>query len=186
MNLRPDITLLLEQMGQDDPRAMDRVIPLVYDELRHIAQRYLAPGRKARTLNTTALVHEAYLRLVDQTSAHWSSRDHFLKVCSVVMRNLVVDFARRKAAVKRGGDQKRVTPGETELKVEAQAEQLLALDEALHQLEKLDPLLCQVVECRHFAGLTEAETARALGISERSVRRYWVKARALLHQILND
>ncbi len=185
MTPRSDITQLLHQMGEGDATAMDRLMPLVYDELRTIAQRYLRPGGATMTLDTTALVHEAYVRLVGQTSSDFEGRSHFLAVCSVIMRNLVVDFARKRKSAKRGGDAKRVTLDDHLLQVDSQAEEVLALDTALDRLEEYDPKLARVVECRYFAGLTEPETALALGISERSVRRYWTKAKALLRQFLN-
>lgn len=188
-----DITRLLQRVGDGDPGALERVIPLVYDELRHIAQRYLRRGNGAMTLDTTALVHEAYVRLVDQTQAGFEDRRHFLAVCAVVMRNLVIDFARSRQAAKRGGDVDRVPLDEEIVRVDvgaharldAEAEDLLALDQALTRLEQLDPKLARVVECRYFAGLTDAETALAMDVNERSVRRYWVKAKALLQQMLS-
>jgi len=184
MEIRADITRLLSQ-AEDEPAALERVIPLVYDELRHIAQRYIRPRGSTMTLNTTALVHEAYMKLVDQTQATYESRNHFLAVCAVVMRNLVIDFARSRKAAKRGGDAQRVTLDEGHVSIDALAEDLLALDQALTRLEEFDPKLARVVECRYFAGLTEVETAQAMGIGERSVRRYWIKAKALLHQMLS-
>jgi RNA polymerase sigma factor (TIGR02999 family) len=184
MSERHDITRLLQGVGREEPGAIERVIPLVYDELRHIARRYLRPNGGTATLNTTGLVHEAYMRLVDQTQASYDSRSHFLAVCAVVMRNLVVDFARSRKAAKRGGGAQRVTLEEQHLFVDAQAENLIALDQALDRLQEYDDKLARVVECRYFAGLTEVETSQALGLSVRSVRRYWIKAKALLHQML--
>lgn len=191
MTTHPDITLLLRRIGDGEPGAMERVVPLVYDELRHIARRSLRRSGGAMTIDTTALVHEAYVRLVDQTQAGFNGRQHFLSVCAVVMRNLVIDFARARQAAKRGGGADRVTLDEEALQIQggasidAEAEDLLALDQALDRLEALDPKLARVVECRYFAGLTDAETALALGVTERSVRRYWVKAKALLQSALN-
>lgn len=188
-----DITRLLQRVGDGDSDAMERVIPLVYDELRHIAQRYLRRGGSSMTLDTTALVSEAYVRLVDQTQAAFNDKRHFLAVCAVVMRNLVIDFARTRQAAKRGGGADRVTLDEEVLRLDVgaharldtEAEDLLALDQALDRLEALDPKLARVVECRYFAGLTDAETALAMDVNERSVRRYWVKAKALLQQMLS-
>lgn len=193
MSTSIDITRLLQRVGNDEPGAMERLIPLVYDELRLIAQRYLRRGGGgSMTLDTTALVHEAYVRLVDQTQAAFNDKRHFLAVCAVVMRNLVIDFARSRQAAKRGGGVDRVTLDDEIMKIDpsahgrldAEAEDLLALDQALDRLEEFDPKLARVVECRYFAGLTDAETALAMGVNERSVRRYWVKAKALLQQML--
>mgnify|MGYP006279098005 FL=1 len=191
MTTQPDITLLLRRVGDGEPGAMERVVPLVYDELRHIARRSLRRGGGAMTLDTTALVHEAYVRLVDQTQSEFSGKRHFLAVCAVVMRNLVIDFARARHAAKRGGGAERVTLDEEVVRlqggasIDAEAEDLLALDQALDRLEELDPKLARVVECRYFAGLTDAETALALDVTERSVRRYCVKAKALLQKSLS-
>ncbi len=182
-DVRTRITLLLDRLGEGDEEAMPLLLPLVYEELRAIARRYVRS--ESDTVNPTALVHEAYLRLVGQPDTDWKGRQHFLAVCSVVMRNLVVDFARRRKAAKRGGDAQRVDLESPELRIESGIEELLALDEALDRLKDFDPALCRVVECRYFAGLTEAETAQVLAVSERSVRRYWIKAKALLQTMLS-
>jgi RNA polymerase sigma factor (TIGR02999 family) len=132
------------------------------------------------------LVHEAWLRLVDHERVAWEDRGHFLAVYSVVTRNLLVDLARRRAASKRGGDRRRVDLDRVELSVDEQADLILAVDAALRRLGEFDPRLARVVECRFFAGLTESETARAMECSERTVRRDWIKARALLQDLLDD
>ena len=180
-----EITLLLNDLDAPGGGSLDRLVPLVYDEMRQLARRQLGP-RGGATLNTSALVHEAYLKLNGGSVQDVRTRDQFLRVCSVVMRNLVIDSVRRHQAAKRGGPAVALTFNEELFETENQAEELLALDEALTRLEDYDPLLARVVECRYFAGLTDAETAGALGIGERTVRRHWTKARALLHQMLTS
>jgi RNA polymerase sigma factor (TIGR02999 family) len=130
-------------------------------------------------------VHEAYLRLAGRDALDWEDRSHFFAACSVVMRNIVIDFARARAAHKRGGGAVPLTLLEEQIPIDSQAEELLALDRALDRLDAYGDRLRRVVECRFFAGLTEPETAEALGVSERSVRRDWVKARALLSELLD-
>ncbi len=166
--------------------SMDRLLPLVYDELRRIAHRQLAARGGGGTLQTTGLVHEAYLKLVDHTRADERDRAHFLAVASVAMRHVLVDRARARVALKRGGEQLRVTLDEEHLAVEDQPEALLQLHEAMKRLALAQPRLAQVVECRFFGGLTEDEIAAALGVTVRTVQRDWVKARMLLRQELED
>lgn len=185
MDKSSEITLLLNQLQDGDTRSIEKLMPLVYDELQQMARRQLGGSPRA-TLNTQALVHEAYLKLSGGADQAILSRDHFLRVCSVVMRNVVIDTVRRRKAAKRGGGGVPLTFQEELFETENQAEELLALDEALDKLEDYDPQLARVVECRYFTGLTEVETAGALGVSERTVRRAWVKARTLLQQILTD
>jgi RNA polymerase sigma factor (TIGR02999 family) len=181
MSPEPQITDLLTEMRSGRRELADRLFPPVYTELRRIAHRTLGLGRPGETLATTALVHEAYLKLVDQTRAEWQDRAHFLAVAAMAMRQILIDHARHHRALKRGGGQRRVSLDEARVAVEDQAEALLALDEALTRLSGLDERLGRVVECRFFGGLTEEETAEALGISARTVRRNWVKAKGLLH-----
>lgn len=178
-----EITILLNQLHKGDTESFEKLIPLVYDELQQMARRQLGAGQRA-TLNTNALVHEVYLKLNSGQEKAILGRDHFLRVCSVVMRNVVIDTVRRRKAAKRGGGGVPLTFQEELFETENQAEELLALDEALKKLEDYDPALARIVECRYFTGLTEAETAGALGVSERTVRRGWAKAKTLLHQIL--
>ena len=186
MDTRGEVTRLLGQLADGDTSAFDALIPLVYDDLRQIAHRYMSRQGGVITLNTTALVHEAYLRLVDRSNLVWKDRDHFLAVYSVVMRNLLVDIARKRKAVKHGGGQVRVPLDENTARVDYQADQILAIDAALSKLSELDERLGQVVECRFFAGLTEAETASALGVTDRTVQRDWAKAKALLSEWMNN
>lgn len=186
MEPRDDVTRLLRAWSDGDDDAFDALVPLVYDDLRRIARQHLRRRGGGLTLDTTALVHEAWLRLVDHERVAWEDRGHFLAVYSVVTRNLLVDLARRRAASKRGGDRRRVDLDRVELSVDEQADLILAVDAALRRLGEFDPRLARVVECRFFAGLTESETARAMECSERTVRRDWIKARALLQDLLDD
>ena len=183
------ITEALCALRNGAPDAMDRLTPLVYEQLRRIAHRQLRAEPVGHTLSTTALVHEAYLKLVDQTRAEWQDRGHFFAVASGAMRRILVDYARRYRADRRGGgdDGAPVRPiplDDTEIAVTERAETLVALDEALERLGRFDERQARVVECRFFGGLTEEETAAALGISQRTVAREWVTARGWLYQEL--
>ena len=160
--------------------ALSRLVPLVYDELRRIAHRQLAGEREGHTLSTTALVHEAYIKLESQSHVRWHDRSHFLAIASQAMRRILVDYARQRCSLKRGGDCRRVTLDDGMLAVDERADVLIALDEALTRLAVLDIRQSRVVECRFFAGLTEDETAEALGVTPRTVRRDWVKAKGWL------
>jgi RNA polymerase sigma factor (TIGR02999 family) len=174
------ITDYLIQLRRGDSEAMDRLFPLVYEELRGIAHRLLRDERPDHTLGTTGLVHETYLKLVDRTRVEWQDRGHFFAAAARAMRRVLVDYARRYRALRRGGGLQRVSLGEEALVAAQRSETLLALDEALQQLAVLNPRLSQVVECRYFAGLTEQETAEALGVTTRTVERDWAKARGWL------
>ena len=166
------------------PESIDRLVALAYHELCAIAHRRLAARGPAGTLDTTALVNEAYLRLVDQSRAGPWQRTHFLAVASLAMRHVLVDRARERVTLKRGGIRQRVTLDDAHLAVDAEPDALLELDDAMHQLAAFEPRLAHVVECRFFGGLTEPETAEALGITVRTVQRDWVKARVLLRRAL--
>lgn len=176
---RDQITDLLVQLRDGDPEAMDRLFPLVYDDLRRVAHRQLRRERPGHTLGTTGLVHETYLKLVDQTRVQWRDRGHFFRVASWAMRRILVDYARRYRTLRRGGGLIRVSLDEEALIAE-RGDTLLALDEALERLASVNERLSQVVECRYFGGLTEEETAQALGVGTRTVQRDWVKARGWL------
>lgn len=176
--------LLLDWDGAGERDSMDRLLPLVYDELHRIAHRHLALEHVGHTLVTTALVHEAYLRLVDQTRVRWVDRSHFFAVAARVMRRVLVDYARRYRAAKRGAGARPVDLDAVEVPLAERSESLIALDEALERLADLNPRLSRIVECRFFAGMTEEETAEALGVTERTVRRDWVKARGWLSREL--
>jgi len=180
------ITDRLLQLRAGDAEAMERLFPLVYDQLRGIAHNALRGERTGHTLATTDLVHEAYLRLVDQTRVQWTDRKHFFAVASQAMRRILVDYARRHGAAKRGGARRPVTLDESAMSVDDRADTLMALDEALGRLEQLDPRLARVVECRFFGGLTEEETAEVLDVTARTVRRDWVKAKGWLYQELGE
>ena len=179
-----DITGLLRAWRAGDASALDRLLPLVYDELRLIAHRQLGRERPEHTFDTTSLVHEAYLKLVDQTRVQWADRSHFFAVATQAMRRILVDYARRYRAEKRGGAPRRVGLNDAMLVAEERADLLVALDDALTDLSKLDERLSRVVECRFFGGLTETETAEVLGVTARTVRRDWTKAKGWLHRAL--
>jgi len=178
------VTDLLLEMRGGDPVLMDRLLPLVYQELRRIAHRQLRLERPGHTLGTTGLVHETYVRLVDQTRVEWRDRAHFFAAASCAMRRILVDYARRNRAARRGGATARLTLTD-DVPAAERGEMLLALDEALDRLAALDPRLGQVVECRYFGGLTEQETAEVLGVTRRTVQRDWIKARGWLYLELN-
>jgi RNA polymerase sigma factor (TIGR02999 family) len=165
--------------------ALDDVLPLVYRELHRSAQRALS-ARPSDTLSATALVNELYLKLAGNEQATWRDRAHFLAVAAVTMRHVLVDHARRRTAGKRGGARRAVTLDEGVIAAQADAASLLDLHDALDRLAALDERLARVVECRFFGGMSEQETAEALGVTERTVRRDWVKARALLQHALGD
>ena len=166
-----------------DPAAAESLFPLLYEELRRIAHRQLAVERADHTLCTTALVHEAYVKLAAQTHAQFASRAHFLAVAAQAMRRILVTYARKVRSDKRGGKWRRLDFDEVDIPVDERAQALVILDSALDRLSSLNPRLSQVVECRFFGGMTEEETATALGVTERTVRRDWVKAKGWL---LND
>lgn len=179
----------LEPARRTEPsETLDQLIPRLYYELRAAAHRQLdarhRDGNGTPSLSTTALVNEAYLKLVDQSSATWHDRAHFLALAAVAMRHILVDRARAHAAAKRGGARRRVTLDENTIALEDQAEVVLAIDEALTSLEAESPRLFQVVVSRFYGGLTEEETAEALGITVRTVQRDWAKARMLLRRSL--
>lgn len=165
--------------------AARRLVPYVYEDLRRRAHRARQGGGEHQSLTTTALVHEAYLKLVDQSGAAWHDRGHFLAVAAIAMRQILVDHARSRGASKRGGDLSRVDLDADALEASHEEESFLDLHEALVDLERIDHRLARVVECRFFAGLTEEETGTALGVTARTVRRDWIKAKALLHARLS-
>jgi RNA polymerase sigma factor (TIGR02999 family) len=181
-----NITSLLRAHAEGDRDAFDRLVPLVYHRLRVIAHGQLARSRRTQTLDTTALVHEAYVHLVDESGVAWQDRSHFFAVCARAMRRIVVDAARRRGAVKRGSEQAHVTLEPGLVGVEEQTELVLAVDQALTRLATFNPRLERVVECRYFAGMTDAETARAMGTSLRTTQREWTRARAWLQKELTE
>jgi RNA polymerase sigma factor (TIGR02999 family) len=175
-----DISQLLAAYRSGDRDALDRLFPLVYQELRQRAHGQLSRHRPGETLSTTALVHEAYLKLTDSSHQTYQDRVHFFAVASRAMRQILVDYARRSMAAKRGGQAVSLDPDQ--LGDPGRAEELVALDEALARLEQLDERLARTVEMRFFGGLSVEETAEALGVSPRTVKRDWRKGRAVLYQ----
>ena len=179
------ITAILREARAGSREAVDRIFPVLYDELRRMAHRQLRSQAHGSTLNTTALIHESYLRLVDQSSAGWEDRAHFFSYSARAMRSVLVDYARQRSTRKRGGDAIHLSLDDSDLPVEQQADLLVALDDALTRLGDLSERLCRTVECRFFGGMTEEETAAVLGVSDRTVRRDWLKAKAWLYADLS-
>jgi RNA polymerase sigma factor (TIGR02999 family) len=179
-------TDLVLELSHGDQRTIDQLLPLVYAELHDLAQRYMRRERPDHTLTTTALVHEAYLRLVDQTRVELADRAHFVGVAAIAMRRILVEHARRRNAERHGGERQRVSLSGIALAQDESADAVLELNDALERLAALDPRLVRVVECRYFLGLTEEETAAALGVTARTVRRDWIKAKGWLATALDD
>jgi RNA polymerase sigma factor (TIGR02999 family) len=177
-------TDLLLQAHAGDAAALEQVLPLIYEELRRLAHRQLQREATGHTLSTTALVHEVYLKLIDQTRVQWVDRAHFMAIAATAMRRILIDRARGRRSEKRGGALRRIPLESVELAAEERADLLLALDEALTRLKALDARQAQVVECRFFGGMTEEETAAAIGIGLRTAKRDWAKARSWLYQEL--
>jgi RNA polymerase sigma factor (TIGR02999 family) len=178
-----EVTRILSAMEQGDSQAAEHLLPLVYDELRRLAAQHLANEKPGQTLTATALVHEAYLRLVGKADEpRWESRGHFYAAAAESMRRILVENARRKRSLKRGGGLARQELREVELVAPEPREDLLALDEALDRLAAKDQLKADLVKLRYFAGLPGAQAARALGISRATADRYWAYARAWLHR----
>ena len=177
-----DVTRFLSAVGQSDPSAAEQLLPLVYDELRKLAAAKLAQEKPGQTLQATALVHEAYVRLVDVDKApEWESRGHFFAAAAEAMRRILVDRAREKGCAKRGGKLKRLDIDAVDLATKATPDQLLAIDDALAKLAREDPSAAKLVELRYFAGLTVDEAGKALGMSTATAYRHWNYARAWLH-----
>jgi len=177
-----NVSQLLIEWGNGDQAALDQLMPLVHEELRRLARRALRRERQNHTLQTTALVNEAYLRLVDQKQVRWQNRAHFMAIAAQLMRRILVDYARRRQYQKRGGGALQVTLADAELLADERQPDLVALDEALRSLTEIDPRRSQVVELRFFGGLSIEETAEVLKISPTTVERDWVVARAWLHK----
>jgi RNA polymerase sigma factor (TIGR02999 family) len=182
-----EVTHVLSAIEQGDPRAAEQLLPLVYDELRQLAARKLAQEKPGQTLQETALVHEAYVRLVGSGDAaacreqRWDSRGHFFAAAAEAMRRILIDRAREKRSQKRGGGRKRLNVDAIDLVAQATPDQLLALDEALAKLAREDATAARLVELRYFAGLTVEEAGKALGTSTATAYRHWKYARAWLH-----
>jgi RNA polymerase sigma factor (TIGR02999 family) len=181
-----DVTQILSEIEQGDPVATERLLPLVYDALRQLATAKLANENSGHTLQPTALVHEAYLRLVDAEKVQdWNSRGHFFMAAAEAMRRILVENARRKRQVARGGEHRRVPIENMDLAADAPLEELLALDESLGRLEDQDAASANLVKLRYFAGMTMAQAAEALGISLRTAERNWTYARSWLRRDLH-
>lgn len=180
-----EITRLLERAREGEPQAWERVVALLYEDLLQVARRVRAGGGAA-TLNPTALVHECYLRVARRQAGGIADREHFLALAGRAMRQILVNYARDRLAAKRGGGAQRVTLDEATLGADREADELLALDEALARLASQDVRLARVVDCRVFAGLTEQETASALDLPLRTVQRLWHDARERLRALLPD
>ena len=177
-----DITGLLMAWGGGDKAALDRLMPLVYQELRHLARRQMRRERQGDTLQTTALVNEAYLRLIDYERVQARDRNHFLAIAAQAMRRILIERARSRRSDKRGSNPQRISLDEVAELADARAADLLALDEALQALSTIDPRKAQLVELRYFGGLTIEETANVLGVSTPTVERDWHTARVWLHR----
>lgn len=183
-----DVTRILSEIDRGEPQAAEELLPLVYDELRKLAAQRLAREAPGQTLQATALVHEAYLRLVDpggEASRRWNSRGHFFAAAAEAMRRILVNRARDRHRLKRGGGARRADLERVELAHEAHGLDILALDEALEGLAREEPACAELVKLRFFAGLTQEEAARALGVTRRTADRYWAFARAWLFRSLD-
>jgi RNA polymerase sigma factor (TIGR02999 family) len=182
-----DVTQILAAIEQGDPSAAEQLLPLVYDELRHLAAQKLAQEKPGQTLEATALVHEAYLRLVGAgAEAHWDSRRHFFAAAAEAMRRILVESARRKKRVKHGGGRRRVELQEDHLPIESPVDDLLAVDEVLDELAAVERPAAELVKLRYFAGLTTEQAAEILGLSARTAYRTWSFARAWLYRRLHQ
>jgi RNA polymerase sigma factor (TIGR02999 family) len=182
-----DVTLILSAIEEGDPHAAEQLLPLVYDELRQLAAQKLAQEKPGQTLQATALVHEAYLRLVGvQKTQRWDSRGHFFAAAAEAMRRILLNRARDRHRLKRGGDRRRIDLGQVEIALDGSDEQLIALDEALAQLAVEDAGAAQLVNLRFFAGLSLKDAAASLGLALRTAERQWAYARAWLYARLRQ
>ena len=181
---RQEVTQLLGEWSGGDEGALEKLFPLVQPELHRLAHHYMSRERAGHTLQTTAILNEAYLRLVDNTKPLWQNRNHFVAAAAQLMRRIMVDHARERHTIKRGGGALKVTLDEAAFVTESRSDELLALDEALEGLAVLDPRKSQIVELRYFGGLTIEETAEFLNLSQRTVEREWTMAKAWLYRAL--
>jgi RNA polymerase sigma factor (TIGR02999 family) len=180
MSQTENVTELLIAWNNGDPEALDQLMPLVETELRRLAGHFMRNEQPGNTLQPTALVNEAYLKLIDQRNAKWQNRAHFFAISARIMRRILIDHARTQARRKRGGDAERIDLSEVAVVTPAKSEELLALDDALRRLAEIDPVKSQVVELRYFGGLTVEETAEILKVAPITVIRYWNLAKAWL------
>ncbi len=177
-----NVTQILTAIEQGDAKAADKLLPLVYEELRRLAAHKMSHELPGQTLQATALVHEAYLRLVGSEARNWNSRTHFFSASAEAMRRILIDNARKKQRLKRGGAQKKLGLEDVELAIEAPSDDLIALDEALTKLASKDKVKADLVKLRYFAGLTLEQAADILGLSTTSAKRQWTYARAWLYR----
>lgn len=177
-----DVTRILNAIEQGDPQATEKLLPLIYEELRALAARKMAQEKPGQTLQATALVHEAYLRLVEGGNQNWNSSGHFFKAAAEAMRRILVENARRKKRLKRGGHRKKVSIDNVDLVIDVPPDDLLALDEALARLDKEKPTMVKAIELQYFVGLTLGQISEILGVSERTVSSYLAYARAWLYR----
>lgn len=181
-----EVSVLLLNWSQGDRAALDKLVPLVYEELRRLAGHFMRQEREGHTLQTTALVNEAYVRLIDQRSVRWQNRAHFFAVAAQLMRRILVDHARSRRYAKRGGDVRQVSFDEAAIVSRERGAELVAVDEALTELAARDPRKSQIVELRFFGGLNIEETAEVMGISPTTVQREWRSAKAWLYQAIRE
>ncbi len=181
-----NVTQMLHDWSDGDQEVLDKLIPIVYEELRRQAARYLRRERPGHTLQTTALIHEAYLRLIDQKDVQWQNRAHFYAISAQLMRRILVDHARSRQAAKRGGSGIKLPLEEAMIASEGREVDLVALDEALERLAKIDPQQSRVVELKFFSGLSVEETAEVLAVSPRTVKRDWNVAKAWLRREISE
>jgi RNA polymerase sigma factor (TIGR02999 family) len=180
------VTQILEAVGAGDAQAAEKLLPLVYDELRKLAAQKMAKEAPGQTLQPTALVHEAWMRLGADQQPVWQNRAHFFAAAAEAMRRILVENARRKQRLRHGGNQQRVGIEEADVPADPEDDQLLEVDEALDQLAREDPIQAQVVKLRFFAGLTNEEVAAALGVSTKTVQRYWTHAKVRLYDTIQS
>ncbi|MHC4083723.1 MAG: ECF-type sigma factor [Planctomycetota bacterium] len=181
-----DVTLILNAIEQGDEKAADKLLPLIYEELRLLAAQKMSQEKPGQTLQATALVHEAYLRLVDGEGQNWNSRGHFFKASAEAMRRILVEKARRKKAQKHGGGQAHISCDNIEIPSASQSDDIIALDEALTKLADQEPALAEVVELRYFAGLTLEQIAGIMSVSRRTTTSYWAYARSWLRREITE
>jgi len=177
-----DVTRILNAIERGDAHAADELLPVVYEELRLLAAQKMSHERPGQTLQATALVHEAYIRLVGPEAQSWDSRGHFFAAAAEAMRRILIENARRKKRLRHGGNHQRVEMQDADLAVQAPPDELIALDEALTKLAEQEPVVAELVKMRYFAGLTLEQAAEILGIARRTADRYWAYARAWLHR----
>ena len=181
-----DVTRILSAIEEGDPSATEQLLPLVYEELRKLAAQKMAQEKPGQTLQATALVHEAYIRLVGPQEKNWSGRTHFFAAAAEAMRRILIDNSRRKQRLKRGGAQQRVDLNDAKPAIDGPSDDLIALDEALARLAEMDPTKADLVKLRYFAGLTLEQAAGILNLPERTAKRYWAHARAWLYKQLTN